>query len=159
MLGGVLMPNLYDMFRVGKVSSVNYEAGAVRVTFEDKDDMVSDELPMIAHEYEMPAVGDEVLCLFFGNSISAGICFSRYFFDGFPPVEFGPNIWFKHFLKSCLDAYMKYDSDAKTFILKSLNIALDGSVTITGNLQVNGNIHADGSIIDVGGNTNHHLHE
>jgi phage baseplate assembly protein gpV len=146
------------MFRVGKVSSVNYQAGAVRVTFEDKDDMVSDELPLIAHEYEMPKIGDEVACLFFGNSISAGICFSRYFFDGFPPVEFGPNIYFKHFLKACENAYMKYDSSTETLTHKAKNIVLDGDVIITGKLQVDESINATGSMIDGGGNTNHHSH-
>lgn len=152
------MPNLYNMFRVGKVSSINYPAGSVRVTFEDKDDIVSDELPMISHEYEMPEVGDGVLCLFFGNSISAGVCLGRYFFDDFPPVESGPNIYFKHYLKSGEDAFTRYDSNTKTLTIKAENIVLDGNVTITGNLQVNGSINATGSIIDGGGNTNHHSH-
>jgi phage baseplate assembly protein gpV len=149
---------------VGKVSSINYPAGAVRVTFEDKDGIVSDELPMIAHEYEMPKVGDEVLCLFFGNSISSGVCLGRYFFDDFPPVESGPNVYFKHYLKSGEEAFTRYDSNTKTLTIKAENIVLDGNVTVTGNLQVNGSINvndsinATGSIIDGGGNTNHHSH-
>jgi phage baseplate assembly protein V len=42
------------------------------------------------------------------------------------------------------------------------NLAVAGggasSVNIVGNLEVVGNIHATGSIIDEGGNTNHHSH-
>jgi len=34
----------------------------------------------------------------------------------------------------------------------------DGSLRINGNLYVEGNINATGSIIDAGGNTNHHSH-
>jgi phage baseplate assembly protein V len=33
-----------------------------------------------------------------------------------------------------------------------------GSYTLNGDLQVNGNINATGSIVDAGGNTNHHSH-
>ena len=32
------------------------------------------------------------------------------------------------------------------------------TATITGNVKVEGNIDATGSIIDAGGNTNHHSH-
>ena len=38
------------------------------------------------------------------------------------------------------------------------NLQVDGQITNNGNLQVNGNIDATGTIIDVGGNTNHHGH-
>jgi phage baseplate assembly protein V len=37
-------------------------------------------------------------------------------------------------------------------------IALNGEVTVTGNVSVTGGISAEGSIIDGGGNTNHHSH-
>lgn len=33
-----------------------------------------------------------------------------------------------------------------------------GSMTFTGNFQINGNVNATGSVIDGGGNTNHHSH-
>jgi phage baseplate assembly protein gpV len=46
-----------------------------------------------------------------------------------------------------------------------ITITCDGPITITapeisvaGNLNVNGNIYATGTIIDDGGNTNHHSH-
>jgi len=35
---------------------------------------------------------------------------------------------------------------------------MEGNLTLTGNLEVIGNIHATGTIIDEGGNTNHHSH-
>lgn len=37
-------------------------------------------------------------------------------------------------------------------------ITLEGPVTIKGNLSVQGNIHATGTILDDGGNSNHHSH-
>jgi phage baseplate assembly protein V len=38
------------------------------------------------------------------------------------------------------------------------NGVFEGNFTLIGNLEVQGNIHATGSIIDDGGNTNHHSH-
>lgn len=40
----------------------------------------------------------------------------------------------------------------------STTATMEGNFTLTGNLEVNGNIHATGTIIDEGGNTNHHSH-
>jgi len=36
--------------------------------------------------------------------------------------------------------------------------SMEGNFVLKGNLEVEGNIHATGSIIDEGGNTNHHSH-
>lgn len=41
---------------------------------------------------------------------------------------------------------------------KNCNTTQTGNFTLTGNFQINGNINATGTIIDGGGNTNHHSH-
>lgn len=47
--------------RVGRVSSINYEAGTVRVTYPDKDGDVTTEVPFAANgTYNMPRVGSLV---------------------------------------------------------------------------------------------------
>jgi phage baseplate assembly protein V len=38
------------------------------------------------------------------------------------------------------------------------NLRLIGTLSVTGDIDVEGNIHATGTIIDEGGNTNHHQH-
>jgi phage baseplate assembly protein gpV len=38
------------------------------------------------------------------------------------------------------------------------NVEIAGNVRITGNVQIAGNLSASGSVIDGGGNTNHHSH-
>jgi phage baseplate assembly protein gpV len=150
--------NLKNLIRVGKVSSINYPAGRLRVVFEDKDGIVTDELPMLNFEYEMPNVGEPVLCLFLGNGITKGFVLGRYFYASDPPVEggYGQDIYYKRFLK---DAAQKYDRVAKTMTWKAQEFVFDGNVTITGNLKVNGNINVDGNInaggdIESGGNIN-----
>ena len=41
------MANYEDLFRLGTVVSVHPELHRVRVRFRDKDDMVSDEIPVL----------------------------------------------------------------------------------------------------------------
>lgn len=60
---------LKNMFRVGKVSSLNPEQNTARVYFEDQNGMVSCELAIlnrgskVVKDYWMPEVGEDVLCL------------------------------------------------------------------------------------------------
>ena len=48
-----------EIFRVGKVSSIDYAAGLVRVVYPDKDNSVTAPLPMLCTEYNMPKVGED----------------------------------------------------------------------------------------------------
>lgn len=67
------------MIRTGIVSTVNAAARAVRVTYPDKDDLVSGELPVIGPAMigivpvELPAVGESVLVAYPNNSTD-GYC-------------------------------------------------------------------------------------
>ena len=45
-----------ETVRFGKISSVNYEAGTVRVVYHEKDDCVTSEIPLLSSEYMMPEV-------------------------------------------------------------------------------------------------------
>lgn len=64
--------------RYGRISSVNPENMTARVLFDDQDDMVTDELPVIVRnskdnrDYALPDVGEYVVCLFLDNDRSAG---------------------------------------------------------------------------------------
>lgn len=134
---------LRNMFRVGTVSSVDYDTGRLRVVLEDKDNIVTDELPMLSFEYEMPAIGEKVLCLFFGNGLSKGLVLGRYFYQKDMPAESGKDIYFKHFLR---DGFLRYNRANKTLTIHAENIVLDGNVSITGDVQIAGNLTANGNI-------------
>ena len=69
-----------DVIRIGKVSSVNAGSGMVRVTYPDKDDSVTAELPVFSFtdEYKMPKVGSQVLVVHLSNGTSAGVCLGHY---------------------------------------------------------------------------------
>ena len=49
--------------RVGKISSVDYPSGTVRVVYEDQDDAVTRPIPLLSFEYLMPEV-DDMFCTF-----------------------------------------------------------------------------------------------
>lgn len=141
---------LSNMIRVGVVSSVNEKNGTVKVVFDDKDNLVSAELPLLSHEYSIPEIKQQVLCLFLANGLQQGFCLgSFYSLISMPPVQ-DKNIYYKKFDDG---TWIQYDK-----VTKELNINATGTVNIIGNLKVQGNINATGSIIDEGGNTNNHTH-
>lgn len=69
-----------DQIRVGKVSSVNHEAGMLSVTYPDRDGSTTVDLPVLSHcdEYKMPPVGADVLVLHMANGMASGVVLGRY---------------------------------------------------------------------------------
>ena len=64
--------------RVGRVSSVDTADASVRVTFPDRDNIVSPPLKVVMRgckedkDYWMPAIDDQVLCLLIANGGGKG---------------------------------------------------------------------------------------
>ncbi len=91
-----------NLVRVGKVSSVNGETCRARVTFPDKEDVVSDELPILqtgaaaTAGYWVPEVGTQVLCLFLpnpsGHGLNAGFILGAFYTKVAPPKETDPDV-------------------------------------------------------------------
>lgn len=84
---------LDNLVKVGVVSSTNDDAGTARVTFEDQDDVVSYDLPVMVRQslknkdYGMPDVGEQVICVFMPTGVEAGyVLGSFYSRDVTPPV-------------------------------------------------------------------------
>ncbi|WP_088227782.1 phage baseplate assembly protein V [Desulfosporosinus sp. FKB] len=149
---------LMNLIRVGQVSSVNEVKGTVRVKFGDKDNLISPELSLFSSEYDIPPIGSQVLCLFLPNGLQQGFCLNGFYSDVNPPPVQDKNIYFKAFGDGTT---LKYDRQVKELEIVAagrVNINAAGNVNITGDLTVQGNINASGTIIDVGGNTNHHTH-
>lgn len=86
-----------NMVRIGIVSSVNGKNCTAKVTFPDKDNMVSGDLPIIqigangTEGYWVPEVGTRVLCLFAtnpsGNGLNTGFILGAYYTKAKPPAE------------------------------------------------------------------------
>lgn len=106
----IIINILKNLIRVGKISSINYDNGTVRVVFPDKDNIVTDELPYLSFEYYMPYIGDTVLCLFLGNGISRGFCLGKFYNNNNAPRCPGEGIYYKHFFDK---GYIKYNKKEK----------------------------------------------
>lgn len=83
--------HIRNLIRIGRVSSLVPELMAVRVVFEDKDSLVSDELPVMTFGsgrnkmYWLPDVGEQVCCLMLPNGHNAGICIGSFYSKAEPP--------------------------------------------------------------------------
>ena len=83
--------------RIGKVSSVDYDTGMVKVTYPDLDEAVSASLPVFSFtgEYKMPPVGADVVVVCLSNGTSAGICLGRYWNKANVPSLSGEGTFYK----------------------------------------------------------------
>lgn len=128
-----------EVIRVGSISSIDYEAGLVRVAYHDKDDSVTQPLPMLADRYFMPKVGDQVLVLHLSNGTEAGVVLGRYWNDNNIPKESGEDL-FRMDMDREGTAFIKYLNGVIT--VHGNDIVLDGDIEIKGELKVNGTIKA-----------------
>jgi len=179
---------IQEIVRVGIVTGINPERGTVRVHLVDVDDQVSYELPVIYRktnydkEYWMPDIGEHVVCIFSGQGLEQGFVIGAIYSqaDSTPVTDKDKfHIKFKDGTEIEYDRaehkYRVYVEDGEIEIIAKKkvtikapiirmqgfspsDIAFEGDFRIIGNLYVEGNIHSTGTIVDDGGNTNHHSH-
>ena len=124
--------HIKNFIRMGRVSTTNPEKMTVKVVFEDKDNMVSDELPVLVQgssrnrHYWLPDVGEQVCCLMLPNGHNAGICLGSYYSESDPPnansqevrrIDFGDG------------SYMQFDRETG-----NLDISCTGEIRINGKM-------------------------
>ena len=138
-----------SFIRIGKVSSVNASAGMVRVTYPDRDDSVTAELPVFSFtdEYKMPGVGSQVLVIHLSNGTSAGVCLGHYWNgSNQPPVSSG---FRKELGDSYGDAYLEYSGGKLTIYADKVEIR--GRVTVDGESEFTKGIKAANDVKCSGG--------
>lgn len=98
--------------RIGKVSSIDYGRGMVKVVYPDKDGAVTDDLPYISlnDEYKMPEIGKNILVLHLSNGSAAGVVMGTYWNEGNVPPEAGAALFRKEFGKVFGEAFLRYSS-------------------------------------------------
>ena len=113
--------------RVGKVSSVDYETGMVRVVYKDKDDTVTAYLPYasINNEYKMPKVGEAVLVAHLSNGSSRGVVVGGYWNSANKPPESGKDIYRKDLSDVPGTAMYRYDTASGIYLLKAPSSELE----------------------------------
>ena len=87
------MSSYEDIVRIGTVTSVHPAQHKVRVKFDDKDGLVSDELPVLARgslknrTQFLPDVGEQVLCVFLPNGEENGFVLGSFYSDADLPLS------------------------------------------------------------------------
>lgn len=114
--------------RVGRVSSVNYEAGMARVTYRDKDETVTSEFAILTNndEYRMPQIGQDVLVSHLSNGSSRGAIIGTLWNKKYAPKEAGEDLYRKDLSREKDAAYIRYSDETGEYLLKVANLHLNG---------------------------------
>ena len=97
--------------RVGKVSSIDYPSGMVRVTYPDLDDDVTRLIPLFSSEYAMPPVGALVAVVHLSNGAEAGVVLGRPWSAKLTPPEGFEGLYRKDFDLTPWKCYIRYDAN------------------------------------------------
>ena len=97
--------------RVGKVSSIDYPCGMIRVVYHDKDNDVTRPIPLFSSEYAMPPVGALVAVVHLSNGAEAGVVLGRPWSNKLTPPEGFEGLYRKDFDLTPWKCYIRYDAN------------------------------------------------
>ena len=105
-----------DTIRFGKVSNINYETGCMEIVYEDREDSVTDMIPMLANAgYKMPKVGDVVAVAHNSNGSEEGVVMGTVWGENEKPPEGAQNLYRQDFDDEPGKCYFRYDGKKATF--------------------------------------------
>jgi len=81
-----------DIVRRGTVESINYKNGTVNIVQEDRDNLVSFDLPLMSFEYDPPSIGDMVVAIFLSNDSTQGYILGKPYNENNMPTNGRKNI-------------------------------------------------------------------
>ena len=123
--------DIKSLVRVGKVSAVIPERCTCRVVFNDRDNLVSAELPVLQSSclnnkfYNLPDVGDSVVCLMTLNDPNgSGFVLGSFYHQNNPPPAQAVDISMIQFGDG---TEIKYDRARHEL-----------SINVAGNVKING---------------------
>lgn len=126
-----------DYLRIGKISSFNYPNGTARVTFEDKDQSTTTEMPFISYHYWMPKVGDQVLVAHLSTGTCAAVILGPVWHDGNRPTEGFEGLYKKEYANRPGKGSERYDATDEAYT-QSVTGTMDINATESWTVSVNG---------------------
>lgn len=131
-----LTDRMAQMIRVGFVNARQPEKMRVKVTVPDTTgaELVTDFLPVLCPracgdmQYDLPDVGDQVLCLFLSYGLEQGFVLGAMYGKQNPPVQSGDK-WHRKFRDG---TFLEYDRERHKLVA---NVRGDVEITATGNLD------------------------
>lgn len=150
--------------RIGRISAVNYEAGTVRILYNDKSKEVTREIPLLANEYFMPDVDDMVLVCHLPNGSEAAVVLGRIWSDKNKPPEGKKGLYRKDMSRTPGKAMIRFDETTGNGEIVMPGVGFSGnrvrlegaaSATITGAaVSINGNdVEIIGGTVTISGGT------
>lgn len=117
-----------NIFRTGKVSSIDYENGMIQVVYPDKGDAVTTSLPYanFGNEYNMPKIGEQVLVAHLSNGTSRGVVIGGMWNKKNIPKEGGKELYRKELSKTPGAAYVRFNDQNGEYLIRAPNILLHG---------------------------------
>lgn len=146
------MDDVAEIIKHGVISSINPAKATARVTFADRDDVVSYDLPILFPNtgfmklYSMPKVKQPVKCSFLGTGLEDGFIDGGFYNDENPPPTTDPTL---HMVKFEDGTTIVYDEKSKSININAsggvningLNIGQDGTLTLATGVVVDTHIH------------------
>lgn len=135
----------FDNFKIGEVSSINPVKCTARVIFDDENSMVSYDLPIMQRnsmgnrDYQMPDIGEDVLCLFRSDGFEDGVIIGSFYAGDVEPPETTADrrtVVFKDGTRICYDRA----AHTLTVTIAGTEIVFDqqkGSITVPDSVTVN----------------------
>jgi len=106
-----------DANRVGRVSSIDYEAGTYEVTYQDKGKSVTRKINAMSNgEYKMPSIGQMVSVSHQGNGTAAASTTGTIWNKTNKPAEGFKGLYRKEYADTNGQAYERYDSNTGEYI-------------------------------------------
>jgi phage baseplate assembly protein V len=142
-----------NLVRVGIVSSVNDAMGTCRVLFEDRDDLVSFELPVMQRQslqnkdYCMPDIGEQVICLFLPSGVEQGFVIGSFYSSQESRPASSRDVRRVQFNDGTFVEYNRSTHDLVASVQGSANILATGEVVVTApTIRLNGAVIINGSL-------------
>ncbi len=114
--------------RTGKVSSVNYQTGMIKVVYTDKGKAVTAEMPYANYneEYNMPKIGSSVLVAHLTNGSSRGVVIGTMWNKKNAPPESGKDLYRKDLSKTPGAAVVRYSDASGEYLVKVPEVHISG---------------------------------
>ncbi len=125
-----------DTVRVGKISTIDYEAGTASVTYTDRNNETSPQFPFFSMYYEMPKVDELAVVIMQSNSKTRGFIIGTPYSGKKIPSKSGQGIFYKEFSDG---TSILYDPKEKQLSISADKITLKSitadCVTVKGKLE------------------------
>lgn len=162
-----------NWIRIGEVSSVDPAKCTARVVFDDEDGYVSDDLPIVQRntqntkDYWLPAVGEDVICLFLPCGEEDGFILGSFYADEIEPPTSSET---KRYTEYPDGTVTEYDWESHKLTVKGAqkikvtvpdiefvgNLSVDGDITTTGGVAADGEVTAKAKTTNVKLSTHQH---